>query len=76
MLRLGQQVRFTHAEIAQARQLGLDLSGVNTMEGYSREVVRLVRLLERNCPELLETLATALSERTSRPLPAKVHRVR
>lgn len=76
MLRLGTQVRFTHAEVAQARQLGLDLSGVNTMEGYSREVVRLVRLLERNCPELLETLAAALSERTGRPLPAKLRRVR
>lgn len=76
MLRLGTRVRFTDAEIAQARQLGLDLSGVNTMEGYSQEVVHLVQLLERNCPELLETLATALSERTGRPLPAKVHRVR
>ena len=76
MLRLGTQVRFTEAEIAQARQLGLDLSGVNTVAGYSREVVRLVRLLERNCPELLETLATALSERTGRPLPAKLRRVR
>lgn len=76
MVTFGKQVRFSRAEQESARRIGIDLTGVRTRDQYSEAIVRLVRILEADRPELLEKIAIALAEKTGRPLPAKLRRVR
>jgi hypothetical protein len=76
MLTSEKQVRFTIDEVESARQLGIDLASVRTTMQYSDAIVRLVRELEADRPELLEKIARALADKTGRPLPAKLRRVR
>ena len=52
MLRSNEQIRFTASEIDQARRLGIDLAGVNTMADYSDAVIRLITTLESGSPKL------------------------
>lgn len=76
MVTFGKQVRFTRAEQANARNLGIDLTSVRTLDQYSRAIARLVRILEADRPELLEKIARALADKTGRPMPAKLRQVR
>lgn len=76
MLTSGKQIRFTIDEVESARQLGIDLASVRTTMQYSDAIVRLIGELEANRPELLEKIARALADKTGRPLPAKLWRVR
>jgi hypothetical protein len=76
MVTFGKQVRFSRAEQESARSIGIDLAGVRTRDQYSEAIVRLIRILEADRPELLEKIAIALAEKTGRPLPAKLRRVR
>jgi hypothetical protein len=56
----GKHVRFSRAEQESARNLGIDLTSVRTLDQYSRAIARLVRILEADRPELLEKIARAL----------------
>jgi hypothetical protein len=76
MLTFKEQLRFTRAEIEEARRLGIDLSSVRTRGEYSEAVIRLVRTLSEERPALLEKIARTLSARTGRPMPARLRRVR
>jgi len=72
MLKLGNQIRFTPAEIEEAKTLGIDLVGVKSQAEYSRAVMRLVSALEYERPDILEKIAVALAEKTGRKLPPKL----
>lgn len=72
----GRQVRFSGSERDSARCLGIDLTSVRTLDQYSDAIARLVSHLEAERPELLEKIALALAEKTGRPMPARLQRVR
>jgi hypothetical protein len=73
MLRFEKKIRFTAAEIQEARKLGLDLAGVKSEAEYSNAVIELITTLEHERPALLEKIAKALAERTGKKLPAKLN---
>ena len=75
MLQSNEQLRFTPAEIEQARRLGIDLAGVKTKADYSNAVIEMITTLEHERPSLLEKIAKALSEKTGRKLPGKLRLV-
>jgi hypothetical protein len=75
MLQSNEQLRFTPAEIEQARELGIDLAGVKTKADYSNAVIDMITTLEHERPDLLERIAQALAEETGRKLPAKLRLV-
>jgi len=70
VLRSGRQIRFTAAEVEEAREVGMDLAKVKTQAEFSNAVINLVRTLEQERPELLEKIAKALAVATGRKLPA------
>lgn len=72
MIKSGKYVRFEPEEIAEGRQLGLDLSRVRTMADFSDEVIALVRALEVDRPALLHKLAQELAKETGIRLPAQL----
>jgi hypothetical protein len=72
MLRSGNQIRFTPKEIEEGLDHGVDLSQVTTQAGYSEEVIRLITTLEHDRPDLLETIAKALAQKTGVKLPPKL----
>jgi hypothetical protein len=72
MLRSGKNIRFTSAEIDEARRLGLDLSTVQTDEQLVKALLQLIGLLEQERPALLEKLAVELAAMTGRKLPARL----
>ena len=72
MLKSGKILRFTPAEIAEARLLGLDLSPVRTQEEFTDALLELITTLARERPALLEHIAKALAAATGRKLPAQV----
>jgi len=72
MLQSETQIRFTPAEIQEAKSLGIDLAGVKSKDDYSKAVIRLVTTLEQERPSLLEKIAKALAEKTGAKLPAKL----
>ena len=76
MLTLNGRLRFTQSEINKARRLGIDVASVRTPGEYSDAVIRLVRTLSEERPDLLEKLARALFKVTGRPMPARLRRVR
>jgi hypothetical protein len=76
MVTYGKQVRFTRTELESARNLGIDLASVRTLDQYSSAIAQLVGILEADRPELLEKIARALADKTGRPMPAKLRQVR
>lgn len=76
MLRSDGQIRFTSGEIEAARRLGIDLTGVKTVDDYSGALIRLITTLEHERPDLLERIARAIAVETGRPLPAGLTLVR
>jgi hypothetical protein len=75
MLRSDDHIRFTACEVEEARRLGIDLTGVKTMDDYSDAVITLITTLEHERPELLEKIARALGEKTGRTMPARLAQV-
>lgn len=75
MLQSNDQLRFTPAEVEQARGLGIDLAGVKTKADYSNAVIEMITTLEHERPDLLEKIAKALAEKTGKKLPAKLRLV-
>jgi hypothetical protein len=72
MIRDGDQVRFTPDEIDQFRSLGLDATGVRTIEDFGVAVARWCELLEEIRPDVLEKLARAMAEARGVTLPTKL----
>jgi hypothetical protein len=72
MIRDGDLVRFTLEEIDQFRSVGLDATGVRTIQGFGSAVARWCDLLEEVRPDVLETIARAMAEARGVKLPPKL----
>lgn len=72
MLQLGEHIRFTPAEIDEAHRLGIDLTGVRTQADYSIAVIRLIEVLEKERPDLLERIARMACEATGQRMPPRL----
>ena len=60
-------------ELAEWRQLGLELPGVRTRDDLSRALVTLLEAMERERPDLIERIAEmAAAERPDIRLPPKL----
>jgi len=62
MIRNGDLVRFTPDEIDQFRSVGLDATGVRTIEDFGAAVAKWCDLLEEVRPDVLEKFARAMAE--------------
>jgi hypothetical protein len=69
MIRAGDLVRFTPDDIDQFRSVGLDATGVRTMEDSGAAVAKWCNLLQEVCPDVLEKLACAMAEARGVKLP-------
>ncbi len=72
MIRDRNLVRFTAYEIDQFRSVGLDATGVRTIEDFGAAVAKWCDLLEEVCPDVLEKLARAMAEARGVKLPPKL----
>ena len=72
MIRDGDLVRFTPDEIDQFRSVGLDATGVRTIEDFGAAVAKWCDLLEELRPDVLEKLARAMAEARGVKLPPKL----
>ena len=72
MIRDGNLVRFTPDEIVQFRSVGLDATGIRTIEDFGAAVARWCDLLEDVRPDVLEKLARAMAEARGVKLSAKL----
>jgi hypothetical protein len=62
MLRAGDSIRFTPAEIAEFEKLGIDFDGVRTQADVEAALTQWVGVLSDERPDLLEKIALALVE--------------
>jgi len=60
MIRSGKKLRFTRSEIAEFKELGLELTGVKTQADWEAVFTFWVNTLETERPELLEKIARAI----------------
>jgi hypothetical protein len=72
MIRTGDSVRFTPDDIDQFRSVGLDATGVRTMEDFGAAVAKWCTLLQEVRPDVLERLARAMAEARGVKLPPKL----
>ena len=72
MIRNGDLVRFTPDEIDQFRSVGLDATGVRTIEDFGAAVAKWCDLLEEVRPDVLEKFARAMAEARGVKLPPKL----
>ena len=72
IIRDGNLVRFTPDEIDQFRSVGLDASGVRTIEDFGAAVAKWCDLLQEVRPDMLEKLARAMAEARGVKLPPKL----
>ena len=72
MIRDGDLLRFTPDEIDQFRSVGLDATGIRTIEDFGAAVERWCDLLEEVRPDVLEKLARAMAEARGVKLPPKL----
>jgi hypothetical protein len=72
MIRAGDFVRFTPDDIVQFRSVGLDATGVRTMEDFGAAVAKWCDLLAEVRPDVLEKLARAMAEARGVKLPPKL----
>lgn len=76
MLRAGNALRFTPAEIEDFRKLGLDFDGARTPDDIEQALARWAATLNDERPDLLERIAVELAKAKGIPLPARLARVR
>ena len=76
MLRAGDVLRFTPAEIEDFRKLGLDFDGARTPDDIKQALTRWADTLNDERPNLLEKIAVELAKAKGIPLPARLTRVR
>ncbi len=72
MIRNGDLVRFTPDEIGQFQSVGLDATGVRTIEDFGAAVATWCNLLQEVRPDVLEKLARAMAEARGVKLPPKL----
>ena len=72
MIRDGNLVRFTRDEIGQFRSVGLNATGVRTIEDFGAAVAKWCDLLNEVRPHVLEKLARAMAEARGVKLPPKL----
>ena len=65
MIRTGDLVRFTADDIDQFRSVGLDATGVRTLEDFGAAVAEWCDMLQEVRPDVLEKLARAWLESRS-----------
>ncbi len=76
MLRAGDVLRFTPAEIEDFRKLGLDFDGARTPDDIEQVLSQWANTLNDEHPNLLEKIAVELAKAKGIPLPARLTRVR
>ena len=76
MLRAGDVLRFTPAEIEDFRKLGLDFDGARTPGDIEQVLTWWANTLNDERPNLLEKIAMELAKAKGIPLPARLTRVR
>ena len=72
MIRAGDLVRFTADDIDQFRSVGLDATGVRTLEDFGAAVAKWCDMLQEVRPDVLEKLARAMAEARGVKLPPKL----
>jgi hypothetical protein len=72
MIRDGDVLRFTPDDIDEFRSIGLDATGVRTVEDFGTAVAKWCDLLEEVRPDVLEKLARAMAEARGVKLPPKL----
>ena len=72
MIRAGDLIRFTPDDIDQFRSVGLDATGVRTIEDFGAAVAKWCNLLQEVRPDVLEKLARAMAEARGVKLPPKL----
>jgi hypothetical protein len=73
MIRSGNSVRFTHNEVEEFRQVGLDLSNVEGQDDIEQEVSRWAHTLADERFELLEKIASAMAKAKGVKLPPRLN---
>lgn len=76
MLRAGNVLRFTPAEIEDFRKLGLDFDGARTPDDIEQALAQWAATLNDERPDLLEKIAVELAKAKGIPLSARLARVR
>jgi hypothetical protein len=72
MIRDGNWVRFTPDELDQFRSVGLDATGVRTIEDFGAAVATWCDVLEEFRPDVLEKVAQSMAEARGVKLPPKL----
>ena len=72
MIRNGDLLRFTLDEIDEFRSVGLDVTGVRTIEDFGAAVATWCDLLDEVRPDLLEKIARAMAEARGVKVPPKL----
>jgi hypothetical protein len=72
MIKCGDSIRFTQAEIDKAAELGIDFREVKTKAGHARSVIELITTLAEERPDLLEKIARKAAAKKGVNLPPKL----
>ena len=72
MIRLDTSARFTTTEVAEFRQIGLDLSKVRHQDDIEQELSRWANTLADERFDLLEKIACAMAKAKGVKLPPKL----
>jgi hypothetical protein len=72
MIRAGDLIRFTPDDIDQFRSVGLDATGVRTLEDFRAADATWCDLLQEVRPDVLEKIARAMAEARGVKLPPKL----
>jgi hypothetical protein len=72
MLRSGNSIRFTAKEAEEAQELGIDLDGVKSPDGFANALVPWIEALGEVRPDLLDQLARDLAKAKGVKLPPRL----
>lgn len=75
MIRYGDSIRFTVAEVDEFRRFGLDMSDVKNQRSVEQELSRWAQIVACERPDLLEKIARAMAEAMGRTLPPRLSAV-
>ena len=73
MIRSGNAARFTPTEVEEFRQIGLDLADVRCQSDIEQEVSRWAHTLAHERFELLDKIASAMTQAKGVQLPPKLN---
>lgn len=72
MLRAGDSLRFTAAEIEEFRSLGIDFDGVRTQADVEAALARWTHVLGEERPDMLEKIALEMAKAKGVSLPPRL----